>query len=140
VGGGGGVDCKDDVSDREVVVLGSGNLGLVNLMDVEGRATLEEIEQRHPRLLPALREHPHIGWVLVRSSADGAVVLGREGASYLEQGHVDGVDPLAPFPPTAARHLLRTDRFAHVADVMVGVHGLLSGWRAALQGAAVATG
>jgi uncharacterized membrane protein YvlD (DUF360 family) len=181
---------KDDVSDREVVVLGSGNLGLVYLMDVEGRATLEEIEERHPRLLPTLREHPHIGWVLVRSTAHGAVVLGREGASYLEQGRVDGVDPLAPFSPTAARHLLRTDRFAHVADLMVGsfydaaldegcafeelisfhgglggpqtrafllcpptfelpeapivgaeaVHGLLSGWRAALQGAVVATG
>jgi hypothetical protein len=42
------------------------------------------------------------------SSADGAVVLGREGATYLEQGRVDGVDPLAPFSPTAARHLLRT--------------------------------
>jgi hypothetical protein len=30
------------------------------------------------------------------------------------------VDPLAPFSPTAAEHLLRTDGFEHVADVMVG--------------------
>ena len=29
-------------------------------------------------------------------------------------------DPLAPFAPNAARHLLRTDGFPHVADLMVG--------------------
>ncbi len=27
--------------------------------------------ERHPRLLPALREHPHVGWLLVRSSERG---------------------------------------------------------------------
>ncbi|HJU48822.1 MAG TPA: phage holin family protein, partial [Gaiellaceae bacterium] len=46
---------KNDVSDRDVVVLGSGNLGLVYLMDEPRRLTLEEIEERHPHLLPALR-------------------------------------------------------------------------------------
>ena len=35
-------------------------------------------------------------------------------------GRVEGEDPLAPFSPTAPRHLLRTDGFAHVADIMVG--------------------
>ena len=49
---------KNDVSDRDVVVLGSGNLGLVYLMEERRRLTLEEIEERHPQLLPALREHP----------------------------------------------------------------------------------
>ena len=34
-------------------------------------------------------------------------------------GRVEGEDPLAPFPPTAARHLLRTDGFAHCPDIMV---------------------
>ena len=46
---------KNDVSDRQIVVLGSGNLGLVYLMEEPRRLTLEEIEERHPRLLPALR-------------------------------------------------------------------------------------
>jgi hypothetical protein len=32
---------------------------------------------------------------------------------------VTGEDPLAGFPPNAARHLLRTDGFPHVADIMV---------------------
>jgi uncharacterized membrane protein YvlD (DUF360 family) len=111
---------KNDVSDRDVVVLGSGNLGLVYLMEEPRRLTLEEIQERHPALLPALREHPHIGWVMVRSAADGAVVLGRSGARYLADDRVEGDDPLATFPETAAHHLRRTDGFAHVADIMVG--------------------
>ena len=106
-------------AQREVVVLGSGNLGLVYLMEEPRRLTLEEIEQRHPALLPALRQHPHVGWLLVRSDEHGAVALGATGAHYLAEGRVEGDDPLAGFPPTAARHLLRTDGFVHVADIMV---------------------
>src|SRR4051794_7030214 len=111
---------KNDVSDREIVVLGSGNLGLIYLMAEPRRLSREEIEERHPALLPALRAHPHIGWLLVHSSEHGAVVLGPEGERYLDEDRVEGTDPLAAFSPTAATHLLRTDRFAHVADVMVG--------------------
>ena len=111
---------KNDVSDREVVVLGSGNLGLIYLMEATHRLTLEELLERHPRLLTALREHPHVGWLLVHSAERGAVVLGPAGTSYLEEGRVEGEDPLAPFSPTAAQHLLRTDGFPHVADIMVG--------------------
>jgi hypothetical protein len=89
-------------------------------MEVPRRLTLEEIEARHPRLIPALREHPHVGWLLVRSSEHGAVVLGPRGTNYLEEQRVEGDDPLTPFSPTAGRHLLRTDGFAHVADIMIG--------------------
>ena len=111
---------KNDVSDQDVVVLGSGNLGLVYLMEERRRLTLEELEARHPQLVPALRAHPHVGWLLVRSSEHGAVVLGARGAHYLADGRVEGEDPLAPFSPTAPQHLLRTDGFQHVADIMVG--------------------
>ena len=111
---------KNDVSGRDVVVLGSGNLGLVYLMGSPHRLTREEIDERHPRLIPALREHPHIGWLLVHSVEHGAVVLGPRGTNFLDERRVEGEDPLAPFSRTAPTHLLRTDRFAHVADVMVG--------------------
>ena len=40
-----------DAADRDAVVLGSGNLGLIYLMQERRRLTLEEIEQRHPRLI-----------------------------------------------------------------------------------------
>jgi uncharacterized membrane protein YvlD (DUF360 family) len=111
---------KNDVSGEEVIVLGSGNLGLIYLMEEPRRLTLEEIEARHPRLLPALREHPHVGWLLVRSQERGAVVLGNGGARYLDEDRVEGRDPLAVFSPGAPRHLQRTDGFEHVADIMVG--------------------
>jgi uncharacterized membrane protein YvlD (DUF360 family) len=110
---------KHQVGDRKVVVMGSGNLGLVYLMDEPKRLTMEEIGARHPDLLPALRAHPHVGWLLVRSAEHGAVALGARGAHYLSEGRVEGEDPLAPFSPTAAAHLLRTDGFTHVADIMV---------------------
>jgi uncharacterized membrane protein YvlD (DUF360 family) len=111
---------KNDVSGENAVVLGSGNLGLVYLMEEPRRLTLEELDARHPELVPALRSHPHVGWLLVRSESDGPVALGANGTHYLADGRVEGEDPLARFSPHAASHLLRTDGFPHVADIMVG--------------------
>ncbi len=111
---------KNDVSGEEVVVLGSGNLGLIYLMDEPRRLTLEEIDERHPRLTQALREHPHVGWLLVRSQERGPLVLGARGVRVLATGAIEGEDPLELFSPGAARHLARTDGFEHVADIMVG--------------------
>jgi uncharacterized membrane protein YvlD (DUF360 family) len=111
---------KNDVSDKEVVVLGSGNLGLVYLMSERRRLTKEEIDDLHPGLLPALRSHPHVGWLLVHSERDGPLVLGPHGTLHLADGSVEGQNPLAVFSPNAPKHLLRTDGFEHVADIMVG--------------------
>ena len=58
--------------------------------------------------------------MLVRSSEHGPLALGANGTHYLADGRIEGEDPLAPFSPTAAQHLLRTDGFKHVADIMVG--------------------
>ena len=49
---------KNDVSDRNVVVLGSGNLGLVYLMEEKRRLTLEEIERASPELDPGAARAP----------------------------------------------------------------------------------
>jgi uncharacterized membrane protein YvlD (DUF360 family) len=113
-------DGEQDVSDGHAVVLGSGNLGLVYLMEEKRRLTLEEIDERHPRLVPALREHPHIGWLLVHSEQHGPLALGARGVHYLADGRVEGEDPLAYFSPNVPAHLRRTDGFPHVADIMVG--------------------
>ena len=110
----------DAVAEGDAVVLGSGNLGLVYLMEEPRRLTLEEIEERHPDLLTALRTHPHIAWLLVRSSEHGAVVLGPRGANHLDEERCEGDDPLAPFAPTAARHLSRADGFRHAPDILLG--------------------
>ena len=108
------------VGEDDVIVLASGNLGLIYLMEEPRRLCQEEIEERHPRLLDTLRRHPHIGFLLVRSRARGAVLLGPGGVRYLADDSVEGEDPLARFAPTAANHLRRTDGFENVADIMVG--------------------
>ncbi|MGW8972816.1 phage holin family protein [Streptomyces platensis] len=102
------------------LVLASGNLGLVSFPDVPGRITREELDRRHPALLSTLANHPGIGFLLVRSAVHGPVVLGPAGAEHhLDTGHLIGADPLAPFGDGAADAVRRTDRFPHVADLMV---------------------
>lgn len=104
----------------EPVVLASGNLGLVAFPDIAGRATLEELADRYPRLLPTLADHPGIGFVLVRSAERGPLVLGPGGGEHEPAtGLVKGPDPLAPFGPDAAAAVLRADAFPHTADLMV---------------------
>lgn len=104
---------------RAVVVLGSGNLGLIYLMQIDRRLSLEEINELHPGLIEALRGHPHIGFLLVRSRDLGPVVIGAAGVRRLADGSVDGADPLESFSPNAPAHLLRTDSFPHAPDILV---------------------
>jgi uncharacterized membrane protein YvlD (DUF360 family) len=112
-------DGKQSAPESDAAVLASGNLGLIYLMGEDRRLTLEVIEARHPRLVTALRAHPHIGVVLAHSAEHGAVALGADGTHRLADGHVEGVDPLAGFAPNAAQHLLRTDGFEHAPDLLV---------------------
>ena len=102
-----------------MVVLASGNLGLISFTDIAGRATLEQLAARHPGLVASLAEHPGIGFVLVHSEEAGSMVIGGAGARFLSDDHVDGEDPLAPFGPNAADHLRRTDAFDNVPDLLV---------------------
>ncbi|MCA2211470.1 alkaline phosphatase family protein [Jidongwangia harbinensis] len=131
----------------EIVVAASGNLALVYLTRVPGRASMEEIEQRHPLLLPGLVEHPGIGWVMVRSRRLGPVVLGRAGCRHLRDDRIEGQDPLAGYGPAAAADLRRHDELRHTGDIVVnsvydpvtqevaafeeliGCHGGLGGWQ-----------
>ena len=102
-------------------MLGSGNLGLIYLMEEPRRLTLEEIDERHPRADPgaARRTRTSAGCSCARPST-GPSCSAPRGEHYLADGRVEGEDPLAPFSPTPPQHLLRTDGFAHVADIMVG--------------------
>ncbi|GAA1407013.1 phage holin family protein [Catellatospora coxensis] len=131
----------------ELVVVASGNLGMVYLARKRRRLTLEEIESRHPNLLTGLIAHPGVGFVMVRSGSRGPVALGRDGVHHLADGRIDGTDPLAPFGPHAADDLRRHDTLPHVGDIvlnslldpvtgevaafeeLVGCHGGLGGWQ-----------
>ena len=113
-------DAADGARDGvpELVIMASGCLGLVYLparaRDASGA---ERIDELYPRLLAGLREHPGIGFALVRSEQHGAIVLGASGVRYLADDRVEGDDPLAPFGEHAADHLRRTDSFPHCADI-----------------------
>ncbi|MGW0477285.1 phage holin family protein [Streptomyces coeruleorubidus] len=103
----------------EPIVLASGNLGLVSFPDVTHRMSKEEIDARHPALLPTLANHPGIGFLLVRSDEHGGVVLGAYGAEIPLADLDDNPGPLAPFGPGAADAVRRTHSFPHTADIMV---------------------
>jgi len=105
--------------EEEVVVLASGNLGLVYLTREPGRLTRERIDALYPELLPTLCGHPGVGFLLVASEARGPLVLSRDGELELATGVVRGSDPLAEFGPHARTQVARTDAFPHCADVMV---------------------
>ena len=143
----GGETVRTAHQESDVVVLASGNLGVIYSTRRDTRATLEEIEAVYPGLLDGLAEHEGIGFVLVRSEVHGPVVIGPEGRNYLGEGRVEGTDPLTPFGPNAAKHLLRTDGFPDAPDILVnsfynvetnevaafeeliGSHGGLGGWQ-----------
>jgi hypothetical protein len=86
----------------------------LELLEREAVRHVHEVDQ--PEVPGAEHDHLAVGDV----AGAAAVALGRAGAHYLEQDRVEGEDPLAPFGPPAARHLLRTHGFPHVADIMVG--------------------
>ena len=150
----------------------------------DARLTLEEIDERHPRLIAALRAHPHVGWLLVRSREHGAVVLGARRHAYLRRRPRRGRGPAGAVLAQRGRSTCCAPTAStHVADIMVSsfydpqleqgcafeelisfhgglggpqtrpfvlypagararrpivgagrVHGLLAGWRRALQG------
>jgi hypothetical protein len=81
--------------------------------------TLESMQRRYPQLIPSLREHPGVGFLLVRSEQHGAIAIGARGSNYLDEGRVEGEDPLQPFGPNAARHVRRTDGFPHCPDIVI---------------------
>jgi len=108
-----------EASQGDVVVMVSGPLGLVYLTSSPGRLTLEQIAEAHPRLISELAGHPGIGFVLVRSETEGALVIGAAGRRRLEDDSVEGEDPLAAFGPRAADHLRRHDSFPHCPDLLV---------------------
>src|SRR4029079_5730286 len=118
-------DVRDDIADahggasRELSVMASGCLGLISFPQVPGRVTLEQLEALHPRLLPALREHPGVGFVLVRSERRRAMALGAESLTCPDEAEIEGEDPLLPFGPNAAAHVRRTDGFPHCPDLVL---------------------
>ena len=105
--------------DSELIVLGSGNLGLIYLTQWKQRLTYEEIVMLFPDLIPGLVKHPGIGFVLVNSITNGGMVIGQNGIYYLDSDKTVGENPLEGFGKNAARHLRRENGFKNMPDLMV---------------------
>jgi hypothetical protein len=102
-----------------VVVVVSGHVAMVSFTEHEGRVELETIEREFPDLLPALVDHPGVGFLLVRSAEFGPVVLGRDGLRRLRTDVVIGEDPLTIYGPHAPDLIRRVDTFPHCPDVLI---------------------
>ncbi|MCK9152322.1 phage holin family protein [Methanobacterium alcaliphilum] len=105
--------------DAEVIVLASGNLGLIYLTQWKERLSYEDIKTLFPDLIPGLVQHEGIGFIMVFSKQWGPMAIGRNGVYYLESGKIDGENPLKPFGENASSHLLRSSTFEYAPDIMV---------------------
>ena len=105
----------------DVVVVGSGNLGLVWFPDAPARLLLEDLQERWPGLVPGLAARPAVGVVVVDSRARGLVAVGPAGLRLLEAPGdvVEGVDPLAGYPSRARADLVRAARLPHTGDLLL---------------------
>ena len=110
---------NEKARQKEAVVLASGCAGLIYFSHADTRMTQEQIQQEHPELLLGLVKHPGIGFVLVKSAENGNMVIGKKGIRFLDDGKVEGVDPLLPYGPNAARHLIREAGFTNCPDILV---------------------
>ena len=105
--------------DSELIVLGSGNLGLIYLTQWKQRLNYEEIVMLFPDLIPGLVKHPGIGFILVNSITNGAMVIGEDGIYYLNSDKVVGKNPLECFGVNASHHLKRQNSFKNMPDILV---------------------
>jgi uncharacterized membrane protein YvlD (DUF360 family) len=130
----------------EISVLGSGNLGTLYVHS-RARLSLEDLQERWPKLVPGLCAHEGIGFIAGLDSAGVPWALGAHGRVRLDTGEVTGQDPLQPYGDHAARVLRRAVMMPEAPDLylnsriedatldiaafepLVGAHGGLGGWQ-----------
>ncbi len=137
---------KPAKGDEIFHVFGSGNLGLIYVRGEKERLDRRALQERFPGLVDGLAKHPGAGFVVVQDD-DGPVVLGNHGSHRLDDGHVEGDDPLVPFGPYAPEFVKRVAHRPEAPDIyvnslldpgteevaafegLVGCHGGLGGWQ-----------
>jgi uncharacterized membrane protein YvlD (DUF360 family) len=103
----------------EVVVLASGNLGLISFTRWTERMTIQEISDAFPGLIEGLSVHEGVGLIMVTDHEEGGIVIGKRGVYFLDSDTFEGENPLEPYGALAAHHLRRTNSFAACPDVLV---------------------
>lgn len=108
-----------DKGTAQTVVLASGNLGLIYFTDWDKRLTYEQIEDAFPGLINGLASHEGIGFIMVKSTVLGTVVLSDDDVYYMDVDEYDGERFLDKYGENITQHLKRTDKFNHVPDILV---------------------
>jgi hypothetical protein len=105
--------------DAQVIVLASGNLGLIYLTDHKKRLSFEQIKAIYPDLIPGLARQEGVGFLMLHSEEYGPLAIDSGGVHYLYDGSLEGEDPLKPFGASAVKHLIRTNSFQYAPDILV---------------------
>ena len=115
-------DLDDEVkSDEDIhsIVLASGNLGLIYFTNWSGRMTYEQIEDAFPNLINTLKNHPGIGFIMLKSFIYGTIVLSDDNIYYMDEDYFEGENFLEKYGKNITDHLRRTDSFKYVPDILV---------------------
>jgi len=110
---------EEELGDSEVIVLASGNLAMIYLTQWHHRLTYEEITKLFPELIPGIINNPYIGFILVKSSINGDMVIGKNGTYYLDKNEIEGKNPLEGFGDNIVQHLKRNSSFKYTPDILV---------------------
>lgn len=103
----------------DLIAMASGNLGLIYFPRLPGRVTLEQLADTYPGLVDSLATHPGVGALLIRSAEHGALVIGHEGISFLDEDRIEGADPVAQYGGHARRAFARLGAMEHTPDIAV---------------------
>ncbi|WP_295114934.1 phage holin family protein [uncultured Methanobrevibacter sp.] len=107
------------LNDSEVIVLASGNLAMIYLIQWSQRLTYEELNRYFPKLIPGIINNEYVGFILVKSQEHGDMAIGKNGTYYLDSDKIEGENPLKGFGDNIVRHLKRTSSFEHTPDILV---------------------
>ena len=133
-------------TSADLTVLGSGNLGMLYVHSAV-RLTLEDLQERWPKLIAGLCAHDGIGFIAGVDSSGVPWAIGANGRIRLDTAEANGEDPLRPYRDHAARMLHRAVVMKEAPDLyvnsrvddvtldvaafepLVGAHGGLGGWQ-----------
>lgn len=109
----------DGVNKIQSVILASGSLGLIYFTDWSNRMTYEQIEDAFPNLIKSLIKHPGIGFLMVKSTIHGTIILSDDNIYYMDDDEYVGDKFLDKYGKNIIQHLKRTDSFKNVPDILV---------------------
>ncbi|WKZ31532.1 MAG: phage holin family protein [Candidatus Dojkabacteria bacterium] len=104
---------------NKIVCLFSGNQAELYFKGNKKRVTVEEINEKYPKLINLLSSHPGVGFISVVSEKDGPLVIGKKGTRYLDSDKLKGQDPLLNFDKYAVDQLKQVNTYDTAADIII---------------------